>query len=189
MSHKFLFNTSFHELLNKLDLELAEATRLAGCLHCGGSLHQADYPRSPFGLPVGFRSYYQERHSFCCGQCRKRTTSPSVRFFGRRWFPAPLLILISALSLGATESRCTQIRKLFGVVISQTTWKRWRRWWRADFTQSHFWLQAKGIVSPLHFNGSFPRELFSLFIGCLEERLVLLLRFLAPLTAGAFRAV
>jgi hypothetical protein len=188
MSHKFLFNSSFHTGLIAFDSELAEQTRLAGC-KCVGTLYQSNYPRSPFGLPFALREYYQERLSFCCGLCRKRITPPSVRFFVRRWFPEPLLILISALKLGATEGRCAQIQRLFGVVISPSTWKRWRRWWCTSFTESHFWLQAKGLIPIEHLNGPFPRELLSIFTGCVEERLVLLLKFLAPLTAGIFRAV
>jgi hypothetical protein len=188
MSHKFLLNTSFHKRLVALDQELAEQTRLAGC-QCGGNLYQSNYPRSPFGMPFALREHYQERLSFCCGLCRKRTTSPSVRFFGRRWFPEPLLIFISALKLGATESRCVQIKRLFGVTISQSTWKRWRRWWCTSFTESHFWIQAKGFIPIEHLNGPFPRKLLSVFIGCLEERLVFCLKFLAPVTAGIARAV
>ena len=188
MSHNFLSNTTFHLLLTTIDQELAEQTRLAGC-QCGGSLHKADYPRSPFGLPQLLRCHYQSRLSYCCAICRKRTTPPSVRFFGRRWFPAPLVILISALQKGATEHRCNLIKKHFGVLISPSTWKRWRLWWRTAFPKSHFWLHAKGLVPITHFNGPFPRELFSLFFGPLHERLILLLKFLAPITAGLFRAV
>ena len=189
MSHKFLTQTSFHQLLIKIDHELAEQTRLAGC-HCGGPLYDANYPRSPFGLPEALRVHYQERYSFCCGLCRQRTSSPSVRFFGRRWFPMPLLILISALQMGATESRCTKIRKLFGVVISPSTWKRWRYWWRTSFPMSKFWNHAKGLFSTGHLlKGPFPHELFSLFVGGRQENLVSVLKFLQPLTAGFFRAV
>lgn len=188
MSHTFLLNSTFHSSLTIIDQELAEATRLAGC-PCGGSLYQADYPRSPFGLPEALRHHYDHRFSFCCGDCRKRITPPSVRFFGRRWFPAPLLILISALAFGATEYRCIQIRRHFGVLISQSTWKRWRRWWRISFVETDFWLQAKGLIPIAYFNGLFPRTLLSLFSGCLEERLILLLKFLKPLTAGIFRTV
>ena len=54
MSHKFLLNASFHSLLNAIDQELAEQALKKGCSHCGGKLHQADYPRSPFGIPQPF---------------------------------------------------------------------------------------------------------------------------------------
>lgn len=189
MSHKFLFNASFHLLLNTMDHELAEEVRNKGC-SCGGKLHQADYPRSPFGLPAQFRSDYGERISFCCDTCRKRTTPSSVRFFGRRWFPAPLFILISVLMLGINERRLAQIKRHFGIVISESTWKRWRRWWRASFMSTKFWQMAKGLVATtLETNLPFPRSLLSLFSGAFEEKMVFLLRYLSPLTGGALRAV
>ena len=80
MSQNFLYNASFHSLLNTIDQELAEQTKEKGCSYCGKQLHQADYPRSPFGLPAQFRTAYEERFSFCCTDCRKRTTPASVRF-------------------------------------------------------------------------------------------------------------
>lgn len=188
MSHNFLSNASFHKLLIKIDGEIADKTRQTGCT-CGGPLHRADYPRSPFGLPEAYREYYQQRLSLCCGQCRKRLTPQSVRFFGRRWFPGPIVILISALKQGATERRCAQIRRHFGIVISQSTWSRWRRWWRIEFVATSFWQQDKALVPIAYLSGPFPRTLLSVFLGRLEEQLVLLLRFLAPLTAGVLRAV
>lgn len=190
MSHKFLLKSIFHQLLNKIDHELAELKRLEGCPFCGGVLHLSSYPRSPFGLPVQFREYYAERLSFCCNDCRRRTTPPSVRFFGRRWFPAPLLILISALLGGANEYRIEKLKALFGVVVSESTWKRWRRWWREAFTKTSFWTQNKG-----HFLFSdeesdfFPRTLLMHFQGDLMDRLHRALIFFSPMTAGALRAV
>lgn len=139
MSHKFLFNSTFHALLLiEIDRELAESTRQKGC-PCGGSLHRSSYPRSPFGLPPKLRFAYQERFSFCCNICRQRTTSPSVRFFGRRWHPAPLFLLISALTLSINEHLLAQIKRHFGITVSESTWKRWRRWWRDTFVETAFW--------------------------------------------------
>src|SRR5688500_17520069 len=110
MSHKFLFDSSFHTILIAIDRELAETVRQEGCA-CGGALHQSNYPRSPMGLPAAFRSSYEERFSFCCHNCRRRTTPPSVRYFGRRWYPAPLLLLICALKSHINERRLTQIKR------------------------------------------------------------------------------
>jgi len=133
MSHKLLLDVNFHSLLIKLDQELATGVVQKGCCHCGGQLHRSDYPRSPLGLPAQVRDSYESRMSWCCGNCRKRTTPASVRFFGRRWYPGPLLVLISSLTLGINERRCRQLKHHFGVMVSQTTWKRWRRWWQAEF--------------------------------------------------------
>ena len=61
MSQNFIFNASFHLLLNKIDQEIAEEEKQKGCLYCGNQLDKANYPRSPFGLPSQFRHYYDER--------------------------------------------------------------------------------------------------------------------------------
>ena len=106
MSHKFLQDASFHFVLKSIDQDLAKGIQQQGCPRCGGALHHSDYPRSPCGVSPPFRKYYEDRLSFCCCLCRKRITPPSVRFFGRRWFPAPLLTLVSALDVGINEWRC-----------------------------------------------------------------------------------
>ena len=190
MSHKFLFNATFHFLLKKMDEELAREVCQEGCFYCGSQLDPASYPRSPMGLPSQFRDQYDERLSFCCKRCRKRTTPPSVRFFGRRWFPAPIFILISVLALGINERRLSQVKHHFGMVVSESTWKRWRRWWRKSFGQTLFWQQAKGLIPTVQETHlSFPRALFRVFKGALAEKIPLLLRFLSPLTGGVLRAV
>lgn len=191
MSHKFLFNASFHLLLTAIDEELAIQTKEQGCPHCGNPLHQANYPRSPLGLLRRFREYYNARFSLCCNTCRKRTTPPSVRFFGRRWFPALLFMLISILSLGINARRLEQVKRHLGVTLSESTWKRWRRWWRESFTDTRFWQQTQGIVvtTIIDSTSSFPRVFLALFKGLLEEKMCCLLRWLSPLTGGVLRAV
>ena len=188
MSHKFLFNSSFHALLITIDRELAENERQKGC-SCGGTLHQASYPRSPLGLPVHLRTNYEDRFSFCCNDCRKRTTPPSVRFFGRRRSPAPLLLLISALMLSINEHRLTQIKRHFGITVSESTWKRWRRWWREVFVDTAFWKQSRGLVPEPKKPVSMARRILSSFQGTIDNRMLLLLKFISPITAGHLRAV
>lgn len=189
MSHKFLMASSFHSLLTVMDYELAEQERVKGCVYCGGRLHRSNYPRSPFGVPMRHRAYYEERFSHCCGVCRKRTTPPSVRFFGRYWFPAPLLILISALANGVTNKLCSRLKRLFGVMINKKTWKRWQRWWRDIFGVTPFWKGNTGIIPIAQLTAPFPRALLVIYSGTLQNRLVSVLQFLAPLTAGVLRAV
>lgn len=208
MSHKFLQNSSFHQFLKTIDYDLSEEERVKGCAHCGGKLHHADYPRSPLGVPLEHREHYEKRYSYCCGQCRKRTTSPSVRFFGRYWYPMPLLILISALMQGAFSKYSEQLHRLFGVSISKRTWKRWKGWWEDSFSTTSFWKGMTGIIPHEHLKGPFPQHLFSLYMptpchGVFPEgeaqcqgvntpfscQLVWVLKFVAPLTAGFLRAV
>ena len=190
MYHKLLIKPSFHALLVIIDDELAEQTRKEACYACGGVLHQANYPRSSLGLPLDCRDYYEQRRSYCRGQCRKRPTTQSVRFFGRSRFPAPTLVLLSCLKRGVTTRSLIQVRRFLGVIVSKRTWKRWYRWWRECFITTTFWKQAKALVPPICLNGSYPRTLLLMaYQGTFNKRLVAVLRFLAPLTAGIYRAV
>lgn len=186
MIHTLLSNASFHSSLAALDRDLAKEVQRKGC-PCGGSLHRADYPRSPLGVPVPLRTDYQERLSFCCSQCRKRITPPSVRFFGRRWYPAAWLTLVSILMLGISERRLAQVKRHLGLNVSEPTWKRWRRWWREVFPQTPFWQQARGYLREVV--GEYPHALLDQFQGRIGQKLPLFLQWLAPLTGGSLRAV
>lgn len=190
MFHTSILNSTIHKLLVKLDDDLAKAALKQGCLFCGSKLHRADYPRSPRGLSKSDCDYYQFRRSACCSQCRRRNTSQSVRFFGRRWYVMPIFVLINALSGGWSYRRRAQMIKYhFDITVSERTWRRWRHWWRDCFEVTDFWKQAKGQIHINYLTGPFPRRLLSLYRESWTNRLVLLLQFFAPLTAGVFRAV
>ena len=189
MYHNILKTPSFHMLLVYIDDKLADNARSAGCLCCGGPLYQADYSRSPLGLPASCREYYNSRRSFCCGDCRKRVTIPSVRFFGRRRFPAVIMLLISVFMSSASRRRYHQVKRYFGINISLRTWARWRRWWQECFIGTAFWKQAKAHLPNKALVGPFPRQLILIYPGRLDERLEMALQFLSPLTAGVYRAV
>jgi hypothetical protein len=82
--HVDLQRSQFFLFLIRLDEELAAQAQGAGC-SCGGVLHRANYPRKPRGCPtLAIREAFSSRLSFCCSRCRRRTTSMSVRFLGRR---------------------------------------------------------------------------------------------------------
>ncbi len=191
MYQNFLYNSTFYALLGAIDQEFTNKAKQEGCPHCGGKLNTANYSRSPLGVPAQFRSMFDKRYSLCCDTCRRRVTPPSVRFFGRRWFPAPLLLLISILTKGASGRRCKQIKRHFGIVVSQSTWRRWRRWWSEAFPSTLFWQQSRGllILTLQAAYSHYPRVLLDMFQGKFIEKMCLLLRFLAPLTAGDLRAV
>lgn len=190
MSQNFLCNASFHLLLTAIDKEMANNTLKQGCGYCKGKLHLADYPRSPVGILPSLRHYYEERLSFCCATCRKRITPPSVRFFGRRWYPAPFHLLVSILMLGINDCRLSQIKRHFGITVTESTWKRWRRWWRDFFPLTSFWQKEKALAPPIDMtNKLFSRILLNVFKGTLGNKMTLLLRFLSPLTGGVLRAI
>lgn len=189
MSHNFLSEASFHSFLEAIDQEFVSVAQAQGC-RCGGRLHHADYPRSPLGMPAQLRETYEKRFSLCCDTCRRRITPPSVRFFGRRWVPAPLFLFLCVLTLGINERRLRQIQHHLGIRVSESTWKRWRRWWRDIFPETAFWQAKRGLASThLDARGLLPRSLLALFRGTLEEKMRLLLRFLAPLSSGISRLV
>ena len=75
-----------HQLLEKVDADLAQEACEKGCLHCQGKLHRADYDRKPRGGPQ-----WDRRYSFCCAEedCRRRLTPESMRFLGRRVLCGP----------------------------------------------------------------------------------------------------
>jgi hypothetical protein len=186
MSHKFIHDVNFHKFLIQCDQDLALEAQQKGCPHCGGRLHQADYPRSPLGMFIEFRDLYSSRLSFCCQTCRKRTTPPSLRFFGRRWYPAPLFMLICLLICSISDNRLEQIKRHFGFVVCESTWKRWRRWWKECFVQTPFWQGWRGLFflesqrpMPL------PRGLLNALQGTFKDKLLRLLQTLSPLTTRA----
>lgn len=45
------------------------------------------------------------------------------------------------------EHRLAQIKRHFGITVSESTWKRWRRWWRIAFNKTRFWKQARSTFS------------------------------------------
>jgi len=186
MLHIFGRSTNFHQKLLQIDAEIAEGAQAKGCPHCDGRLHQANYPRQAFGIPADVRPLYTIRFSFCCSRCRRRTTPPSVRFFGRRRFAAVLFILLSAHRLPVTERRCEQLIRHFAIRVSLSTWKRWRVWWQRGFPASSFWYEAKAHVPSATPTTPLPRGLLQAFLSTpVTERLLSLLQFLSPLSIGS----
>ena len=189
MYYKLLQNPSFHSLLLDIDHQLSEQYRLKRCPFCKGPLHKSNYSRSPLGLVNKHRKYYSTRLSFCCGYCRKRTTPPSVRFFGRRRFVAPVFMFISMLNCKITQNSLRKMHRYFNVNISKRTWTRWRKWWNTLFVQTKFWKQAKGLLHLGSLLKEHPRSLLLSFESTFSNKMILILQFLSPLTAGFYLAV
>jgi len=92
-----------------------------------------------------------------------------------------VVVLISAMQSGLTPARMRQLEALVGV--SRRTVARWRDWWCSVFTESPFW-RAHGAFVPPVTTADLPASLLKRFAGEAEQQLVLLLRFLAPITTG-----
>ena len=186
--HKLLADARFYAFLLELDWELARKVRDAGC-ECAGPLHASHYPRKPRGGPVALPEGYKRRYSFCCDRegCRKRTTPPSVRFFGRRWYLAPVFVLVSALQHGVSPRRLAAVRKWLGDRVSRQTVERWRRWWLEVFTASPCWAAGRGSFVPPPAEARLPQSLLERFVeGDDSNRLVAALRFLSPVTTSSW---
>ena len=175
-------HSQFFLFLIRLDEELAAQAQGAGC-PCGGVLHRANYPRKPRGCPnAALRDAFSSRLSFCCSRCRRRTTSMSVRFLGRRVYLGLVVVLCSARHAGQSTAAATVCEAL---AVPLRTLQRWRRWWREDFMQTPLWqAMCAHFMPPVSAQG-LPGDLLARFAGGGVEALHRLLCFLAPLTVRA----
>jgi len=146
MYTNLLSNTSFLEKLISIDLELLEKDWNRPCPRCGGRLDRSDFVRKPRGIEVEPNGFCL-RFSLCCRQdgCRKRLTPPSVRFFNRRVWVAPVFLVASILAGDSSKSQIVEFCKRLR--ISRKTLNRWRRWWSSDFVNSALWMQLKSRLN------------------------------------------
>lgn len=110
-------------------------------------------------------------------------TPPSVRFLGRKVYFGAVVVLTTVLRHGATPVRLSRLRELFGV--SARTVARWRQWWQEVFVETPFWRALRGQFLPPITAAALPSDLLDRFSGEAAERLVALLRLIAPLTTSA----
>ena len=165
------------QLLEKVDSDLTEETRLKGCLLCGGKLHRSDYDRKPRGGPQ-----WDLRFSLCCGKegCRRRHTPPSMRFMGRGVYAGLVVVLVSAMIHGLKPERVELLRE--ALEIDRRTLERWRQWWLGLFVESSFWRAARARFMPPLSHKTMPLSLCISFEVERRDRLLELLKFLAPIT-------
>lgn len=186
MYSALLADARFHRLLQQMDEDLANSVRAGGCPEpdCGGVLHSARYRRKPRGMPAELLCQECWRLSFCCAVegCRTRTTPPSLRFLGRKVYPAGIVAVIMVMSCGVTAERMRRLKELVGV--SRQTVLRWQQWWQQVLPKSAFWRASCGAFSSPVETRELPLSLLERFTGNIEKRLLLLLEFLAPLTGG-----
>jgi len=178
--HALLHDPKFLALLLRIDHELAAQTRADGC-PCGGALHRADYPRKPRGCPVEVRHEYCSRLSFCCSVCRRRSTSMSVRFLGRRVYLALAVVLVAARP-GGPPPAAARLGTALGV--ERRTLARWRAWWCEQFPLTPLWRAACARFMPPVSEVQLPGELITRFAGPAPQALMRLLVWLSPVTVG-----
>lgn len=186
MCHRLLADARLYEFLWKIDVDLAETARSEGCRECGARVHRGAFPRQPRGFDK-LGPEYDRRLSFCCSrrECRKRLTPPSVRFLGRRVYLGAVVVLASVMRSGPRPMRVAELEKLVGA--SRRTIERWRRWWSEVFARSPFWKAMSGRFIPPVGRDELVCSLLARFTGDERDRLVGMLRFLAPITTGSWR--
>ena len=180
MCHALLQDPGFFRLLLRIDEELAGDARAGGC-ECGGVLHRANYPRKPRACLNEVRSDFESRFSFCCADCRKRKTSTSVRFLGRRVYLALAVVLGSARHAGQNPA-AARVSTTLDVPVR--TLQRWRQWWCQHFALTPLWQARCARFMPPVASDLFPTSLLERFAGNAAEALIRLLVFLSPLTVA-----
>lgn len=186
MCHAFLSDSRFHQLLFRIDQEIAAEVQAGGCC-CGGVLHSARYPRKPRGLCVMRDESGVTRLSFCCAVdgCRRRTTPPSVRFLGRKVYTGAMVILLTALEHGLSPRRRQWLIETLD--IWPQTLCRWRKWWRETFSASRCWQAQRGNFMPPLALSQLPGALLGRLTGNnLQQRLCQLLVLLMPETSTSW---
>jgi len=177
---KHLADQKLYQLLELVDGDLTEKARQKGCLFCPGKLHRSDYARKPRGGPQ-----WELRFSLCCDRdgCRRRQTPASVRFLGRRVYAGLIVVLVSAMCHGLKPERVRRLRE--DLKIDRRTLQRWRQWWLATFVESSFWKEARARFMPPLCQQTLPLSLCLRFETERRDRLLDLLKFLAPITTPA----
>jgi hypothetical protein len=90
------------------------------------------------------------------------------------------LVLVSAMLHGLKPERVQRLRKTLG--IDRRTLKRWRQWWLGPFVESSFWREARARFMPPLCLQTMPLSLCLNFAIERRDRLLELLKFLAPIT-------
>ncbi len=169
--------------LRMIDAEEAERVRERGCPHCGGRLHRADYPRKPRGVDELEEGDWWRR-SFCCAECRRRTTPKSARFLGRKvYLAAAVVVTMLHRARGVTAERVAASLR-----IALSTIFRWAGWWRDAMPASRWWREARTLIAPPVSETSIVGALYERFrsyIGEGRAALIKLLQFMSPLTVPA----
>jgi hypothetical protein len=175
-----LADQQLYRLLEQVDADVAAAVHEKGCTACGSKLHRADYERKPRGGPQ-----WNWRDSFCCAKegCRQRHTPVSVRFMGRRVYAGLVVVLVSAMLHGLKPERVERLRQ--ELQIDRRTLERWRQWWLSTFVDGSFWKTARARFMPPLCQRTLPYSLCMSFLVERRDRLLELLKFLAPITTPA----
>ena len=170
------------EKLYEIDLIEAQNIKEAGCPYCGGNLHKANYLRKPRGNDLKCTDKYEERLSFCCGKCRRRTTPKSCRFLGRKVY-CSWSIVCSEIVKNSLMASDILISSVIGASVR--TISRWRSWWQNKVGQSAIWYHLRVHITPTVDTTRLVSELAQRFNITWQQpnnSITKLLNFLSPLS-------
>ncbi len=188
MVHPIEGNAKLFAMLEKVDEEMTEQARCGGCLHCGGVLHRADYPRKPRGELGEAEKLFEKRFSLCCSRegCRRRLTPQSVRFLGRKVYVGFVVLVVGVMWAELMRTGAVLGKRLAGVPLR--TVRRWDAWWRTGFTATSFWRAERARLLPPVDEDALVASLVERF-GTTEQAATYrrVLAFLAPVTTNSAR--
>lgn len=183
MLSELLQRVSLFRLLHRIDHDLAEQSRLAGCPYCRGPLHRASYFRKPRGGPDDIPEEYLLRFSLCCGRedCRRRVLPPSCLFMGRKvYWRIVIVVILTLRQRRKNGASINQLQRMFSV--SRKTIVRWIEYFRAEFVIGAEWQRLRGLVSATVGNAALPGALLEHYLWhhrSVTGAVVRCLRFLA----------
>ena len=185
MYHSLLTDATFYNSLLDLDRLIAEQIREGQCPLCSGKLNQSHFLRKPRGVPNGTHPDYPVRFSYCCAEegCRKRFTTPSMRFLSRKVYSSVILFMIFLFNSKSDEKRVEKLNTLLNTTLSVETVRRWRHYWIKIIPQSNTWKRAAFSHELCE---TLPSSLLALFQYSLKEQLYKGLKWLLPLTTGIY---
>lgn len=186
MWHGFGPDVKFFLALYEFDKANAAKIQAAGC-PCGGTLHRANYPRKPRGIPTDAEPYFDHRISFCCNRdgCRARTTPLSIRFFPRIVYASVIVLLAAAAychqrAMQEPSNTATNVACTFDV--PQRTLRRWAVFFTSTLPSlPGFVVERARFMPPLDEPG-LPLSLLERFGGSPEDQLFHALQFVAAIT-------
>lgn len=176
LSHDWIADGKFLQLLDDEDGRVAAAVKAAGCPDCGGRLDQADYPRKPRGGDIAAAGEgIERRRSLCCARtgCRHRRTPPSLVFLGRRVYLA-IAVVVAAWRSATTGS---PPRRTVG---------RWQAWF-ATLRDTPWWtVQRARLWPPVAAVERLPAAIIERLLPShpLDEALVATIRILTASPTG-----
>lgn len=144
--HILVQNEQLFKVLSDIDLKISIFYRkYNNCSNCGSKLHVANYARKPKGTFCEDANV-TKKHSFCCSNkknnCRKRRSSPSLRYFMQFHYYSLFFIVIWTLFQKSVVSKYLFSKNK---TVPMWTLKRWIVYWIELFPLTKRFLFIKSM--------------------------------------------